>query len=142
MLRLIKNLTGLALLFAAVSGFAQTQHMKRFKVPFTFMAAGRSWPAGEYKMQLDTSTGFCFLTIPGNNNSATVLTYAASQPGTINDSYLRFQSDGEYWILRDISMDGQARTILLKKPERQLMQLHALEAQSVRDVPSSSSGMN
>ena len=129
MLRLIKNLTGFALLFAAVSSFAQTPHMKRFKVPFTFMAAGRSWPAGEYKMQLDTSTGFCFLTIPGNNNSATVLTYAAALPGTINDSYLRFQSDGDSWVLRDISMDGHARTINLEKSERQRMKLHTLEAQ-------------
>jgi hypothetical protein len=107
MVKQIRIFIGLILLFAAVSGFAQAPHSTRFKIPFTFMTAGKEWPAGDYVVQFDTFTGFFTLARSGNNDSARMTTFAGDQPGEIGENHLRFQNDGQHWILREVVMDGR-----------------------------------
>jgi hypothetical protein len=141
MAKQIRNFVGLALLLAASSGFAQVQHAIRFRVPFSFMAAGRSWAAGDYRMQFNTDTGFVTLSSFGIN-SATVMTSPGDPSREIGYSHLRFQSDGEHWILREVLVDGKARILRLKKSERELLEAGLLKSREQRDVASVSRGTN
>ena len=53
----IAGLFGFALLLAAASAHAQITETVQVKVPFSFVAAGKTWPAADYKVQITQPTG-------------------------------------------------------------------------------------
>ena len=106
MTKQIRSLIGVAMLLAAVSAFAQTTRTIRMKVPFPFVTAGKSWPAGDYRMQIRTDNSTVTLNSPGMA-SATVLTTTDDRSGE-ERTYLRFQRYADHWVLQEVTLDGTA----------------------------------
>ena|SRR5437762_10322992 len=109
MTRQIRSLIGVVLLLVAVSAFAQTAHTIRVKVPFPFVTAGKSWPAGDYRVQIRTDNSTVTLNSPGMA-SATVLTTTDDRSGE-RRTYLRFQRYADHWVLQEVTIDGMAQVL-------------------------------
>src|SRR5882724_8135102 len=133
MAKQIKNLVGLALLLVSASGFTQIPHTSRFKIPFSFMAAGRNWAAGDYRVQFDSYSGFVTLYSFGVD-PAIVGSSPGDPSGDIEQDYLRFETDGKHRILQAVQLDGNARTIGLKKSERELLKAGRSKSPEQRGV--------
>ena len=121
MTKQIRSLIGVALLLTAVSAFTQTTHTIRIKVPFPFVAAGKSWPAGDYRMQIRTDNNTVIVNSPGRA-SATVLTTADDRSGE-RRTYLRFQRYVDHWVLHEVALDGMARVLTSGELESELAKL-------------------
>lgn len=115
----IASLIGLALL-AAVSASAQIMNTVQVNVPFSFVAAGKTWDAGTYKMDVRPDTGLTVL-YSSKSGSRTLLTQT-SQPNNIgNETTVRFQRYGGQWVLRAIVLGGTQAVVLPGKIEQELM---------------------
>ena len=128
MAKQFRYLMGLALLFATTSSFAQATYSIRFKVPFPFTAAGKSWAPGNYRVQVNAFTNLLTLTSVDINDSMTMVIGIKNQTD-IEKSYMRFRTDGEHLVLSEVLAGGQARTISLTKSERNLLKAHHLKSQ-------------
>jgi hypothetical protein len=89
--------------------FAQTAHTIRVKVPFPFVTAGKSWSAGDYRVQIRTDNSIVTLNSPGMA-SATVLTTTDDRSGE-RRTYLRFQRYADHWVPQEVTIDGMAQVL-------------------------------
>lgn len=122
MTKRIRSLIGVALLLlAAVSAFAQTTRAVRVKVPFPFVTAGKSWPAGDYRVQIRTDNRTLTL-ISRGLASATVLT-TTDERSRERRTYLRFQRYGDRWVLHEVTQDGTAQVRTWGELESELSKL-------------------
>lgn len=95
---------------AAASAPAQVAHnVMKVKVPFAFVAAGRSYPAGHYTVKLESGTGM--LTLTSWPNTAVLLTASNDQAVDSSDAYLDFHRYGGRWVLREIALYGASREL-------------------------------
>ena len=113
MTRQIRNFAGLALLLTAIAASGQLSHQARVTVPFSFMAGGRSTPAGDYKVNVDLSQDLVTLSTDGSN-PIMLITYSAWQSQD-SRTYLRFHRYGEHWFLEQVAIDGVAEAIPIAK---------------------------
>ena len=113
MTRQIRNFAGLALLLTAVAASGQLSHQARVTVPFSFIAGGRSIPAGDYKVNVDLSRDLVTLSTDGSN-PIMLITYSAWQSQD-SRTYLRFHRYGERWFLEQVAIDGVAEDIPIAK---------------------------
>ncbi|OLE14666.1 MAG: hypothetical protein AUG89_01040 [Acidobacteria bacterium 13_1_20CM_4_56_7] len=113
MTRQIRNFAGLALLLTAIAASGQLSHQARVTVPFSFMAGGRSTPAGDYKVNVDLSRDLVTLSTDGSN-PIMLITYSAWQSQD-SRTYLRFHRYGERWFLEQVAIDGVAEDIPIAK---------------------------
>ena len=113
MTRQIRNFAGLALLLTAIAASGQLSHQARVTVPFSFMAGGRSTPAGAYKVNVDLSRDLVTLSTDGSN-PIMLITYSAWQSQD-SRTYLRFHRYGERWFLEQVAIDGVAEDIPIAK---------------------------
>jgi len=113
MTRQIRNFAGLALLLTAIAASGQLSHQARVTVPFSFMAGGRSTPAGDYKVNVDLSQDLVTLSTDGSN-PIMLITYSAWQSQD-SRTYLRFHRYGERWFLEQVAIDGVAEDIPIAK---------------------------
>ena len=113
MTRQIRNFAGLALLLTAVAASGQLSHQARVTVPFSFIAGGRSTPAGDYKVNVDLSRDLVTLSTDGSN-PIMLITYSAWQSQD-SRTYLRFHRYGERWFLEQVAIDGVAEDIPIAK---------------------------
>ena len=113
MTRQIRNFAGLALLLTAVAASGQLSHQARVTVPFSFIAGGRSTPAGDYKVNVDLSRDLVTLSTDGSN-PIMLITYSAWQSQD-SRTYLRFHRYGEHWFLEQVAIDGVAEAIPIAK---------------------------
>jgi hypothetical protein len=116
MKKLIRNLIQVALLVAAVSAFAQDSRATRVKVPFPFVAMGKNWPAGDYKLQLSAEHRSLTLNSPTGRIAAVLTT----PQRYVDGSYLRFHRFGEQWVLQEVALGGKLQTLLSGKNDRAL----------------------
>jgi hypothetical protein len=130
MTKRIGSLIGVALLLAAVSASAQTAGATRFKVPFPFVTAGKTWPAGEYSVQIRTDNGLVTLSSLGIG-SATMLTSPDARSGETR-TYLHFERAGDRWYLQEVTVDGTARIVPTGELQKELVK----EQLSVEAQPS------
>lgn len=107
--RFIRSVVGLALMVAAGSGFAQSMRVVKATVPFQFEAAGKTLPAGDYKVHYDVTTSAVTLT-SSVTRPATTLTTREGDPTSEARSYLRFERYGESWTLTQASFGGMVQT--------------------------------
>jgi hypothetical protein len=121
MMKQLRSLIGVALLLTAVSAFAQTTHAIRVKVPFPFVTAGKSWPAGDYRVQIRTENSTVTLNSSGMA-SATVLTNTDDRSG-VRRTYLRFQRYADHWVLQEVTLDGTAQVLTSVELESELAKL-------------------
>lgn len=114
----IKYLVAL-LLFAATAASAPAQfdHRAELNVPFSFAAAGRTYPAGHYTVTLDNQTGQVMLS--SWPNSAVLVTTPGDKISSW-DSYLKFQGYGDRWVLREVNVSGTIRLVKPGKLEAEL----------------------
>jgi hypothetical protein len=113
MRRQIRNFVGLAVLLTAISANAQFYHQARVTVPFSFMAAGKSSPPGDYRVNIDRERDVVMLATDGSN-PIMFLTYSPSQ---VQDgrTYLRFHRYGEKWFLEQVAVDGLIQHVPIAK---------------------------
>lgn len=106
----------LALILAGISATAQNAHEIQVDVPFTFTAAGRELPAGEYHLYFNPYNSIVVLR--GDNSTSLFLMSAPSNPTHDERSFLRFYSNGEYRTLQDISITGAVRRLASSQANR------------------------
>jgi hypothetical protein len=118
MTRQFRNFAGLAMLLTAIAANAQISHQARVTVPFSFMAAGRSLPAGDYRVDMDMTRALVTLSAY-NSESIMFLTVRASQMENAR-SYLRFHRYGERWCLEQVAINGLAEEVPVGKRDKQV----------------------
>jgi hypothetical protein len=108
-----------SVLFAATAASAPAQfdHRAELNVPFSFAAAGRTYPAGHYTVTLDHQTGQAMLS--SWPNSAVLMTTSEDKISSW-DSYLKFQRYGDMWVLREVNVSGAIRLVNPGKLEGEL----------------------
>src|SRR5271163_96104 len=116
----IRSIVGLALLLAAVSAYAQIEHTIQVKIEFPFVAAGKMFPAADYRIQIIQPTGLVTLTSPGIQSATMLTNKNERQEGGDDKTYLQFQRYGESWVLSQVNYDGTAQVLHLGKAQREL----------------------
>ena len=129
MTKRIASLIGLALL-AAVSASAQIVDKVEVTVPFSFAAAGKTWAAGIYRMDIRPDTGLVTLHSP-ESGSRTFLTQLGQNGKSTNDTSIRFQRYGSQWMLRAIVLGGIQADVLPSKTERELISRKASDTRTL-----------
>jgi hypothetical protein len=92
-------------------------------VPFDFVAAARSMPAGTYRVSriaLDAHSG---LKISGQENSAFVLPIALDDASGEQSDSLNFERVGNKYILTKVETPDHAYTITVPRPMTTLVQV-------------------
>ena len=118
MTRQIRNFAGLVVLLTAIAARGQISHQARVTVPFSFMVAGRSLPAGDYRVDMDMSR--TLVTLSADNSKSTMfLTVRASQMENAR-SYLRFHRYGERWCLEQVAINGVVEEVPMAKRDKQV----------------------
>jgi hypothetical protein len=102
----------------------------RFKVPFPFVTAGKTWPAGDYSVQIRTDNGLVTLSSLGIG-AATMLTSPDEKPGETR-TYLHFERAGDRWYLQEVTLDGMAHIVPTGELQKELVR----ERLSVEAQPS------
>jgi hypothetical protein len=114
----IRKLVGVAMLLTAAAASGQIAHQVQVTVPFSFMAGGKSSPAGEYRVEIDRTRDM--LTLSSDNFKTFMLTTTTVQSGQTR-SYLRFHRFGDQWFLQTVTFDGVAQNLPIGKREREMM---------------------
>lgn len=118
MTKRIASLIALALL--AVSASAQIVNKVEVNVPFSFAAAGRTWNAGTYKVDIRPDNGLAALH-SNESGSRTFLTQSSQPQSAGNQTAVRFERYGEQWVLQSIIVAGTQAEVLPSKFEKELM---------------------
>ena len=137
MTKQIRSFVVLAFLLMAASAFGQSMRAIRANVPFSFEAAGRTWPAGDYKVQFDVATGAMTLTSYGIR-PAIVFPISKDEAPQGTRTYLRFQRSGDTWILTQASFGDTLQALKLNRAERELLRADLTRSRESREVVSGS----
>jgi hypothetical protein len=130
-IRSLVSLFGLVLLAAAVSAHAQITETIQVKVPFPFVAAGKAWPAAEYKIKITQPTGLLTLSA-ANVGPAIVMSNTNEHPGMEGGkTYLKFERYGDSWVLEEVAYDGTEQVLHRSKIEQRLAQLQTSGEQTL-----------
>jgi hypothetical protein len=111
---IIRSFGALAVVLAAISASAQPS--TQVSVPFAFAAAGRMFPAGDYRVSLDESNQI--VSLRGQDLKTIFMLTAPGDSIQDERSVLRFQRDGDEWSLQGIAFDGTIRRVPLTKMKR------------------------
>jgi hypothetical protein len=111
-------LLGLGLLFATASAYAQTAALKA-NIPFNFIVAGNTLPAGEYTIQ-SLSVNARVLTIRGADNSANMVMANSCESARPSDNTkLVFHRYGDRYFLSQIWTAGNSSGAELPQSPRE-----------------------
>ena len=116
MRNVIRSLGILGLALAGIAGHAQASDLMQVSVPFAFEAGGKAMPAGNYRIMLDQRSDL--MTISGGGVLAAILGTAPGDQLYHQRSFLRFERDGDKWLLHRISFAGTAQRVELAKSLR------------------------
>jgi len=111
MKNVIRSFGALALALAAISASAQPS--TQVSVPFAFAAAGKIFPAGDYRVSLDESNDV--VSLRGEDLKTIFLMTAPGESVPDDRRVLRFQHNGDDWSLQGIAFDGTIRRVPLAK---------------------------
>jgi hypothetical protein len=119
----IAGLFGFALLLAAASVHAQITETIHVKVPFSFVAAGKAFPAADYNVQITQPTGLVKLSA-ANVPPAIMMSNTNEHPGREGGkSYMQFERYGDSWVLEQVAYDDTEQVLHRSKIEQRLAQL-------------------
>jgi hypothetical protein len=109
----IRSFAGLAMLLTAIAASGQISLRAQVTVPFSFVAGGKSSPAGDYRVLLDKERNMVTLT----SNSSKPIVFLSINAWSSPDgrSYLRFHHYGEHWFLERVAINGVAQEIPIDK---------------------------
>lgn len=127
-------LTGLVALAFARPAAAQNSNLFRVNVPFSFTAGKLTFPAGDYRINVDTDHGM--LHIDSLGTSATgivrVLPGSSSRPERVADrGVLRFAKYGDHYFLTGLWKAGNVQSNRVPVSERLVNSAKAGEARDV-----------
>jgi len=114
----IRKLVGVAILLTAAAASGQIAHQVQVTVPFSFLAGGKVSPAGQYKVEFDSTRDL--LTLSSDNFKTFLLTTTTVHSGETR-SYLRFHRFGDEWFLQTVTFDGVAQNVPIGKHQREIM---------------------
>jgi hypothetical protein len=106
---LMRSFGLMALILAGISVNAQTVQEIKVEVPFTFTAAGKDLPPGEYHLFLNPLNAI--VTLRGDNSAAVFLMTAPASSAENGRSFLRFYGYGERRTLQDVAFTGVTRRL-------------------------------
>ncbi len=114
-----------------ISTFAAAQNeVLRVNVPFDFVVAGWSLPAGHYIMKHDTLNGSAFLTIEGENARRVTVNDASLEPVT-GDPRLTFNRYGDRYFLSDVITGNSSYHFARTKEEVRIARMQKSEPATV-----------
>ena len=112
MKRYFQGILGAALLLAAVSASAQIKETVAVKVPFSFVAAGKTWPAADYRFHIVQPVGLVTMTTPGMKQ-ASFVTNTDQHPGAeAGRTFLSFQQFSDRWVLEEVAYQGTEQRLI------------------------------
>jgi hypothetical protein len=112
MKKYFQGILGAALLLAAVSASAQINETVTAKVPFSFVAAGKTWPAAEYRIQISQPVGLVTITSSGLKQ-ASFVTNTDQHPGAFSGrTYIAFEKFNDRWILKEVAYQGTEQRLI------------------------------
>jgi hypothetical protein len=85
------------------------------KVPLAFTAGDKTFPAGEYRVQFNLDSGVIMLLNPAGA-VASMLTVPDGEGYQLDG--LEFQLVGNTWVLRQVRVNGRARSLIPSKFEK------------------------
>lgn len=105
----VKIVGALVLALAGIAANAQTTYQTRVSLPFSFTAAGKSLPAGEYRVFFDPATSLLTL----QEGKFVVLRSLTSNSDILEhgESFLRFDAVGQENILSEFAFAGNVHRI-------------------------------
>jgi len=106
---LMRSFGLMALILAGISANAQTVQEIKVEVPFTFTAAGKDLPPGEYHLYFNPLNAI--VTLRGENSAAVFLMTAPASSAENAQSFLRFYGYGERRTLQDVAFTGAIRRL-------------------------------
>jgi hypothetical protein len=106
-------------ILAAAALAATAASAETLKVPFSFTAAGKVWPAGEYTVLKDSRGGQVTMRSKDSLHSITFLIGPGEPDPNDRHVTLRFDENGDYHALRDIQY-GSKITSRLDKNNRNM----------------------
>lgn len=135
-----KLLVRLLLVFAGVAGLtipAKAQALVVVKIPFQFVAAGQTFPAGEYKISRANDWDSRILLLSSMENHVGIVLFATDAQDTRHDkAKLAFATVGDQHFLSRIETANYAYTLSVPSTEA------LLAATPDEGAASSSSGGN
>ncbi|PYT72634.1 MAG: hypothetical protein DMG41_29080 [Acidobacteria bacterium] len=135
-----KLLVRLLLVLVGVAGLtipAKAQALVVVKIPFQFVAAGQTFPAGEYKISRLNDWDSRILLLSSMENHVGVVLFATDAEGTPHDkAKLAFATVGDQHFLSRIETANYAYTLSVPSTEA------LLAATPKKGAASSSSGSN
>jgi hypothetical protein len=135
-----KLLVRLLLILAGVAGLtipAKAQALVVVKIPFQFVAAGQTFPAGEYRISRLNDLDSRILLLNSIENHVGVVLVASDAQGTPHDkAKVAFATVGDQHFLSRIETENYAYTLSLPSTEA------LLAATPKKGAVSSSSGSN
>jgi len=126
--------------FAALLGvapaFAQMQTTLKANVPFDFVVAGKSLPAGEYAISEKTGSQVMVVRNASTEESVTVMTGSRVNTGSSDDSNLVFHLAGDHYYLATVRTAGETydRVMIKTKAEREAESSREPVAASIKAV--------
>jgi hypothetical protein len=129
-------LTGLVALAFARPAAAQNSNLFRVNVPFSFTAGQLAFPAGDYRINVDTDHGMLHIDSLGGRATGIVrvLPGSSSRPETAADrGVLRFAKYGDHYFLTGLWKAGYVQSNRVLVSERLL---NSAKAGEVHDVAS------
>jgi len=133
LVRLLLGLVGVAGLTIP----AKAQALVVVKIPFQFVAAGQTFPAGEYKISRLNDWDSRILLLSSTENHVGVVVFATDAEGTPHDkAKLAFATVGDQHFLSRIETANYAYTLSVPSTEA------LLAATPKKGAASSSSGSN
>src|SRR5215471_19109459 len=120
---IMRNFGVLAVVLAAIA--ANAEQRARVTVPFAFNAAGKTLPAGEYRVSFDA--GDKLVTLSGERTNAVVL--LSMSGNELNDprTFLRFEHVGDQFLLQQVAISGTAQQISDRAAKRLIAEKAAIE---------------
>jgi len=119
MTKQFRSLAAITVLLTAIAASGQLSHQSRVNVPFAFMAAGGSLPAGDYRVDMDMTRALVTLSAY-NSKPIMFLTVRATQMENAQ-SYLRFHRYGERWFLQEVTIEGMSQIVRIAQREKQFI---------------------
>jgi hypothetical protein len=118
--------------FSAAS-FAESTTV-RANIPFSFIAAGRIMPAGEYLIQEASESGVLIVKGPGPGSAIAVLTIAGPTAADASEAGLSFARSASGVYLSKVQMPGSPAHLLIL-PEHGSMPAAARPASETSILP-------
>src|SRR5215470_233860 len=132
---ILKHFGVLAVLLSAMAAHAQYQDQAKVNVPFAFNAAGRTLPAGEYRVKFDERAKL--VTLAGEEGTVALLSSYADEQ-TDPRTFLQFKRVGSQWVLQQVAISGTSQHLPDKAGKKAMIEKVAMK----NSVQNSGGGQN